>query len=86
MFYLSILITETIIELSVLLIEKNLFQAPEEGGEEKLALEEDENTKINMDHYYPEEYDQYAEGRFSQSIQSFSNIFQSRIALKTVLK
>ena len=39
------------------------FQAAEEGGgEEKLALEEDENTKINMDHYYPEEYDQYAEG------------------------
>jgi hypothetical protein len=49
-------------------------------------LEEDENTKINMDHYYPEEYDQYAEGRFSQSIQSFANIFQSRIALQTVLK
>ena len=39
-----------------------LFQAGEEGGEEKLALEEDENTKINMEHYYPEEYDQYAEG------------------------
>ena len=39
-----------------------LFQVPEEVGEEKLALEEDENTKINMDHYYPDDYDQYAEG------------------------
>jgi hypothetical protein len=56
-----------------------LLQAPEEGGEEKLALEEDENTKINMDHYYPDDYDQYAEGMplFKTKIDFLVFLFQT---------
>ena len=34
-----------------------------EGGEEKLVVAEGE-TKIAMDQYYMDEYDQYAEGNY----------------------
>ncbi len=54
-------------------------QAPEEGGEEKLALEEDENTKINMDHYYPDEYDKYAEGMYFRDKEYHLQIYKKQI-------
>ena len=64
-----------------------LFQVPEEVGEEKLALEEDENTKINMDHYYPDDYDQYAEGMTCNFLfyhnYFLSSIFKQNYAIKS---
>jgi len=40
-------------------------KANEEGGEEKLGMEEEDTTKLNMEHYYPDEYEQYGEGNNS---------------------
>ena len=43
----------------------------EEGAEdEKLEPEEDENIKIPMDQYYPDDYDQYDEGMFDRELNS----------------
>ena len=45
-----------------------------EGGEEKLVVAEGE-TKIAMDQYYMDEYDQYAEGNYVVILCGYSLVF-----------
>ena len=56
------------------LCSSSLFPQPPEGEEgaedEKLEPEEDENIKIPMDQYYPDDYDQYDEGMHDRELKS----------------
>ncbi len=37
---------------------------PQEEEDDKMGIEQDgDNTKVQMDQYYPDEYDQYDEGK-----------------------
>lgn len=52
--------------MSVTLVPRSsLFQPPEDGEDEDENKDqgEDGDTKIPIDQYYPDDYDQYDEGR-----------------------